>query len=106
MIVPEAKDSIQAVLTGHAEGWMDDSTVAGYYETTSHGAMVIASPSYFPSPLGIAVRKGDTETAKMMHAAVQELIANGTYASLVGKYNMQASAITGPVVYTNATQLP
>jgi polar amino acid transport system substrate-binding protein len=105
MIVPEAKDSIQAVLTGHAEGWMDDSTVCGYFETTSHGAMVIASPSYFPAPLGIAVHKGNTETANMMHAAVQELIANGTYASLVGKYNMQASAVKESVVYTKAEQL-
>lgn len=104
-IVPEQKDSIQAVLTRRADGWLDDSTVAGYYETTSKGQMVVASPTYFPSPLGIAVPKGDSATAKMMHAAVQELIANGTYATLVGKYNMHSSAVTESVVYTDAKQL-
>ncbi|MHA6728815.1 ABC transporter substrate-binding protein [Devosia sp. A369] len=104
-IYPEQKDVIQAVTSGRADAYLDDSTSAGYYETTSGGQLVVAGNSFYPTPLGVAIAKGDTATADMMKAAFEKLIADGTYAEILTKYNMQTSAATDVTVYTEASQL-
>lgn len=105
-IYPEQKDVIQAVLSGRAEARLDDSTSAGYYEATSKGRMVVAGRSLYPAPLGAAVVKGDKATAEMLEAALSSLIADGTYATILDKYNLRASAVSKPALYSNPSQLP
>jgi polar amino acid transport system substrate-binding protein len=104
-IYPEQKDTIQAVLSGRAEARLDDSTSAGYYEVTSGGKLVVTGASFYPTPLGVAIAKGDKETAAMLEAGLQKLISNGTYKAVLKKYNMMSSALDKPVVYTDAAQL-
>ena len=104
-IYPEQKDVIQAVLTGRAEAYLDDSTSAGYYQTTTDGKLVVASESFYPMPLGLAVAKGDSATAAMLKAGFEKLISNGTYRSILEKYNMLTSAATKIVVYTDKSQI-
>ncbi len=104
-IYPEPKDSIGAVLSGRAEAWLDDSTAAGYFEKTSKGQLVVTGDSYYPSPLGVAIPKGDKATAAMVEALLKELMANGTYKKLLDNYNMGKSALEAPVVYTDVSQL-
>ncbi len=104
-IYPEPKDSIAAVLSGRAEAWLDDSTATGYFEKMSKAQLVVTGDSYYPSPLGIAVAKGDTATATMVNAVLKELMANGTYKKLLDSYNMGKSSLEAPVVYTDVSQL-
>ena len=104
-IYPDQKDTIQAVLSGRAEARLDDSTSAGYYEVTSNGKLVVVGESYYPTPLGVAVAKGDKATAAMLEAALQKLISDGTYEAILKKYNMTNSALPKPVVYTDASQI-
>lgn len=104
-IYPEPKDSIAAVLSGRAEAWLDDSTATGYFEKMSKAQLVVTGDSYYPSPLGIAVPKGDTATATMVNAVLKELMANGTYKKLLDSYNMGKSSLEAPVVYTDVSQL-
>lgn len=104
-IYPEPKDSIAAVLSGRAEAWLDDSTATGYFEKTSKGQLVVTGDSYYPSPLGIAVPKGDKATAAMVDAVLKELMANDTYKKLLDSYNMGKSSLDAPVIYTDVSQL-
>lgn len=104
-IYPEPKDSIAAVLSGRAEAWLDDLTATGYFEKTSKGQLVVTGDSYYPSPLGIAVPKGDKATAAMVDAVLKELMANGTYKKLLDSYNMGKSSLDAPVIYTDVSQL-
>ncbi|WP_244649552.1 ABC transporter substrate-binding protein [Neoaquamicrobium sediminum] len=104
-IYPEQQDTIQAVSTGRAIGRFDDSTAAGYLETESKGKFVVVPGSYFPTPLGLAVAKGDKETAEMMRATLQQLMDDGTYKGIVDKYNMSTSATDKSIIITDPSQI-
>ena len=104
-IYPEQQDTIQAVSTGRAIGRFDDSTAAGYLETESKGKFVVVPGSYFPTPLGLAVAKGDKETAEMMRATLQQLMDDGSYKTIVDKYNMGSSSIDKSVIITDPSQI-
>jgi polar amino acid transport system substrate-binding protein len=104
-IFPDQKDTIQALLTGRVEARLDDATSAGYYEATTKGKNVVVSDPIDPAPLGLAIRKGDSATGEMLAAALNELIANGTYATILEKYGMGAASVPKSVVYTDMSQL-
>ncbi|WP_432452439.1 MULTISPECIES: ABC transporter substrate-binding protein [unclassified Agarivorans] len=104
-LYPEQKDTIQAVISGRVDARLDDSTAAGYFEKTTNGKQVVVGDAMLPSPLGVAIRKGDTETANMMKAIFDKLIADGTYANILRRYSLTTSAVNTSVIYTNASQL-
>lgn len=104
-IYPEQKDVIQAVISNRAEAYLDDSTSAGYYQSTTGGKLVVAGDAFYPTPLGVAVAKGDTATAEMMKAGFEALIADGTYGAALSKYNMATSGLSQIVIYTTPDQL-
>lgn len=105
-IYPDEQSTIQAVQTGKVDGLLDDATVASYLESKTNKQFVIAPGAYFPVPLGVAVSKGDTETAQMIQAAFQELMKDGTYQTIIKKYNMQSAAIDKSEIITNVDQIP
>ncbi|KAF7962073.1 ABC transporter substrate-binding protein [Cupriavidus sp. UYMU48A] len=104
-IYPGQQDTIQSVITKRTDAMLDDSTSSSYYEVTSKGRLKVVPGAYYPTPLGLAVAKGDHSTATMMSSAFQKLMNDGTYASILAKYNMTSSAVTKPEIYTNASQL-
>jgi len=90
---PEGKDIIQAALSDRIDARLDDATASGYFEVTSKGQMVVVPGLYDVAPLGIAIPKGDKETAEMLRAALQTLIDNGTYKTIMAKYGMTSAMI-------------
>ncbi len=104
-IFPDQKDTIQALLTGRVAARLDDATSAGYYEATTKGKNVVVGGSISPAPLGLAIRKGDGATGRMLAAALNALIADGTYRTILEKYGMSASSVPKSVVYTDISQL-
>ena len=104
-IFPDQKDTIQAVLTGRVDARLDDATAAGYYQTTTKGKNVIVGEPLSPSPLGLAIRKGDKATGQMLSAALNAVIADGTYKSILDKYGMSLASIPKSVVYTDESQV-
>lgn len=92
-VFPEAKDIVQAVLAGRVDARFDDATSSGYYEVISGGKLVVVKGLYDVSPLGIAVTKGDTETAEMMRAVLQSMIENGAYQKIMAKYGLTNAMI-------------
>lgn len=104
-IFPEGKDIIQAALSDRVDARLDDATASGYFEVTSKGQMVVVPGLYDVAPLGIAVPKGDKETAEMLRAALQELIQNGTYKTIMAKYGMTSAMIEEAYVVDAADKI-
>lgn len=92
-IFPEGKDIIQALLSDRLDAKLDDATASGYFEVTSGGKLVVVPGLYDVAPLGVAIPKGDTATAEMLSAALNTLIANGTYKAIMAKYGMTSAMI-------------
>lgn len=104
-IFPNQTDTIQALLNGRVDARLDDATAAGYYQITTKGKNVVVGEPMDTSPLGLAVRKGDSATEQMLAAAFNALIADGTYKAILDKYGMGAAAVQKSIVYTDVAQL-
>ncbi|WP_331375673.1 ABC transporter substrate-binding protein [Sinorhizobium chiapasense] len=104
-IYPSQQDTVQAVITGRADAYLDDSTSAGYYSQVSKGKLVLTGEVFHKKPIGHIIKKGDAETATMLAATIQKLIDDGTYKAILDKYGMSSAAIAKPIVYTDVSQL-
>lgn len=104
-IFPEGKDIIQAVLSDRLDARLDDATASGYFEVTSKGQLVVVPGLYDVAPLGIAIPKGDKETAEMLSAALNEMIKNGTYKTIMAKYGMTSAMIEEAYVVDAADKI-
>lgn len=82
-----------AVASGHQEAGFADSQVAGYICTKSKGEFKIAGRAINVAPYGIAVSKKSTTFDKAIWAAVNVLIKNGVYISILKKWGVQAGAV-------------
>ena len=60
---------------------------------------------YDVSPLGVAVPKGDKETAEMLRAALQAMIENGTYKTIMAKYGMTTAMIEEAYIVDSADKI-
>ena len=104
-VFPEGKDIIQAALSDRIDARLDDATASGYFEVTSKGQMVVVPGLYDVAPLGIAIPKGDKETAEMLRATLDELIKNGTYKTIMGKYGMTSAMIEEAYIVDSADKI-
>lgn len=98
----EGKDVIQAALSDRIDGKMDDATASGYFEVTSGGQMIVLPGLYDEAPLGIAVTKGDADTAAMLEAGLNLLIADGTYKAVMEKYGLGSAMIDKAFIVDSA----
>lgn len=102
---PEGKDIIQALLSDRLDAKLDDATASGYFEVTSGGKLVVVPGLYDVAPLGVAVPKGDKETAEMLRAALQTMIENGTYKTIMAKYGMTTAMIEEAYIVDSADKI-
>jgi polar amino acid transport system substrate-binding protein len=86
-----------AVQSGRAQIGMADSPVAAYAVKQSNGLLKLVGQPYGTAPYGLALPKGNG-MAKPVLAAVQALMANGTYTKILTKWGIQAGAITNPTI--------
>jgi polar amino acid transport system substrate-binding protein len=86
-----------ALSSGRADVAMADSPVAAYQVKKSSGTFKLSGQPYGSAPYGIAMPKNNG-MAKPVQAALNVLIANGTYMKILDKWGVQAGAITKPVI--------
>jgi polar amino acid transport system substrate-binding protein len=86
----------QAVSSGRAEVGFTSSPMAGYAVAQSKGRFKLSGAPFATSPLGIAVPKNGLATAVL--AAIKALMSRGTYRTILERWNVQAGAITKPVI--------
>jgi polar amino acid transport system substrate-binding protein len=94
---PDQNGANEALAAGRVQIVMADSPVAAYAVKQSNGKFVLSGTPYGEAPYGIAFPKANPDLTKASLAALQKLIANGTYLTILKKWGVESGAITNPV---------
>lgn len=86
---PTAQDSALALRQGRSDAHLDSTPGAVMLLEKVADTFQIAGPSFnTDTQIGIALRKGDTATRQAVEAALQALVKDGTYGTLIAKFNL------------------
>ncbi len=96
-VFPDQNSANLALSSGRADVSMADSPVAEYQVKQSNGQFTLSGASYGNAPYGMAIPKGNGMAAAFL-AALKDLMANGTYTSILNKWGTQSGAITNPQI--------
>jgi polar amino acid transport system substrate-binding protein len=94
---PDQNGANLALASGRAQVSMADSPVASYQVKKSNGAFKITGQTYGTAPYGLAIPK-KSGLAPAVLAAVQAVMKDGTYSSILSKWGVQAGAISKPAI--------
>jgi len=81
-------DVINLLVTGRVEATFQDSPVTDYYLKLNPGRFQVAGSIVNAAPEGISVRKADTSMFTAVQQAFNAVKADGTYASLFSKWQL------------------
>ncbi len=88
---PTAPEASQALLSKNIGAQLEIAPAAQIIVDKSRGRLAISSTRLvYPLPLGIYVAKGNTELVEAIKATLATLKANGQYAALIKKYNLES----------------
>ncbi|MBI1384840.1 MAG: transporter substrate-binding domain-containing protein [Rhizobiales bacterium] len=89
MTFPTAQDSALAVRTGRADAFYNSTPGAIVQVAEAPDAYEIVGTTFAADTLiGFAVQKGNTDMKAAVEAALKAAVADGTYATLMKKYNL------------------
>jgi polar amino acid transport system substrate-binding protein len=91
-------DATAAVISGKDEAMLADSPVSAYAVKQTSGQLALVGSIYESAPYGYAVGKDQTEFAQALQGAVQSLITDGTYKTILTKWGVDTGAITTSAV--------
>jgi polar amino acid transport system substrate-binding protein len=94
---PDQNGANLAISSGRAQLGMADSPVAAYQVKQANGQFKLVGTPYGTAPYGIAIPK-DSGLAEPVLAAVKQMIADGSYKSILDKWGIEDGAITDPVI--------
>jgi polar amino acid transport system substrate-binding protein len=94
---PDQNGANLAVSSGRAQIGFADSPVSAYVVKQSGGQFKLVGQSIANAPYGIAVPKNSGLTKPIL-AAVQDLMKNGQYKTILAKWGIQGGAITSPKI--------
>lgn len=97
-IYQSQQEAAASVINGKNEAMLADSDVVTYAVLQSNGALEVVGDLYDMFPYGIAVPKGLPGMADAIKAALEEIIADGTYAAILAKWSADGGAITAPEI--------
>lgn len=87
-----------AVVTGKADVFYADTPITGYAIQQTDGQLETLGEDSDVSPLGIAIAKDDQQTTDAVKAAVEKLIADGTYKKIFDSWGAEGVMIDAPKV--------
>ena len=96
LVFPGQNDANLALASGRSEVDYADSPIIAY-QVRKLGVSVRSSPTFGAAPYGLALPKGNG-MAKPVLEALKVLMADGTYASILKKWELQSAAINNPVI--------
>ncbi len=91
-------DATNAVVTGKDDAMLADSPVCAYAVKQTSGQLALAGDIYDSAPYGYVVGKTQTDFAGALSGAVQDLITDGSYKTILDKWGVTAGGITTPAV--------
>jgi polar amino acid transport system substrate-binding protein len=97
-------DALQQLQAGKVVVYFADSPVAGYYITQHPDQFQLVGQVIEPAPVGIGVPCGAADctnaplspVGQAVETALKSMQADGTYAKILAKYNLQGGAVTTP----------
>jgi polar amino acid transport system substrate-binding protein len=96
LVFPGQNDANLALSSGRAEVDYADSPIIAY-QVRKLGVSVRSGPTFGTAPYGLALPK-NSGLAKPVLEALKVLIANGTYAAILKKWELQSASIPNPVI--------
>ena len=96
LVFPGQDGANLALSSGRSEIDYADSPIIAY-QVRKLGVTVRSSPTFGAAPYGLAIPKG-TGMAKPVLEALKVLMANGTYQSILRKWELQSAAISNPTI--------
>ena len=96
LVFPDQNSANLALKSDRAQVDFADSPIIAY-QVRQLGVQVRSSPTFGVAPYGLALPKGNG-MAKPVLAALKHLMANGTYLTILKKWQLQSAAIKNPVI--------
>ena len=90
---PKDTDAANALKTGRVDAYFGDSPVVAYYISQDPSSFTFGGQPVNPIPVGIAIRKDDTELKKAIQQGIDAMYADGTMKKILDKYNMGNTAM-------------
>ena len=84
--------SLQQVLAGQADAFIDTAELAGYYEKL--GDFKLVGEPFGQITIGAATLKANSDLNDALQGAFDALVENGTYESILEEWGLQAQAIS------------
>ena len=81
------------VATGKADVFYADSPVAGYAIEQTEGTLEALGEDIGVTKEAVAIKKGDSDTAKAVQAALQKLMDDGTYMKILKHWGVETGAV-------------
>lgn len=101
----QAQTDVTLALTAkRVQAMLADAPVVNYAITQTGGQLEALGTQYLAAPYGIEIKKNNGELAKAVQGAVQALIADGSYRTIVDKWNGGESAIQAPEINPDTGQ--
>src|SRR4051794_4237088 len=95
-------DATNAVVTGKDDDMLADSPVCAYAVKQTNGQLALVGDIYDSAPYGYVLPKDQTDLAAAIQGAVQALITDGSYKTILANWGVEAGAITAPAVNPKA----
>ena len=86
-------EAATAVATGKADAFYADSPVAGYAIAQTEDTLEALGEDVGVTKEAVAIKKGDSDTAKAVQAALQKLMDDGTYMRILKHWGVENGAI-------------
>lgn len=90
---PDNPTAVQELALGRVSANLADDPVVAESALNSNGELEVAGGAIESAPYGIGVRKDSTELKAVLEQALQQLIADGTYAEILADWNLQDGSI-------------
>lgn len=91
---PKDTDAAAALKTGRVDAYFGDAPPVAYYVSKDPSLTFAGSP-VAPSPIGVALRKGDPNIAKV-RKAIKAMYADGTMLKILRRWKLEESALKKP----------
>jgi polar amino acid transport system substrate-binding protein len=88
-------DAFQQLAIGRVDAYSGDSPVCAYYAAlpANAGKFEVGGNPIAPAPIGIAIRKEDTDLKAAVQTAIDAMYADGTMKSIVDKWGMTNAVV-------------
>jgi polar amino acid transport system substrate-binding protein len=91
-------DATTAVVTGKNDAMLADYPVGVYAVQQSKGQLELVGEPYDAAPYGYVIKQDQQAFAEAVREAVQALITDGSYKTVLDKWQVGAGAITDPAI--------